>query len=246
MALSKQILSNLPEFIQIAFHSFTKKREIRRWNKDQYKLSSSPLAIKENIIDRYKTKYQIDTFIETGTSYGDMVWRQRNNFAKIYSIELGTHLAKFAEKRFRKRKHIEIRQGNSNTQLQQVLSQVASKSIIYLDAHYSGPDCVRGYQDCVVSDELPAIIKTNIDHIIIINDAHLYKGERDYPSIEVIRKYILHNYPLSIVKIEDNCIIIELITKAEADGNDELAVINDTKVSSNETIKENVYAVSTD
>lgn len=214
MTLSKKILNILPDSIQNIIHNYKRKVEIRGWNKSD-KTILAPLAIKENIIRKYKELYAIDTFIETGTYYGDMVWRQRNNFNRIYSIELGIDLAHFSEQRFKNKDHITIIQGDSGKKLPLVLNNISTKAIIFLDAHYSGFDSVRGNKDCAVSDELPSILRSEQDHIIIISDAHLFKGERDYPTIDAIHRYILSPFPKSKISIEDDCIIIELVTNNE-------------------------------
>lgn len=210
MPLFKHIISLLPESLQATYHSYIRVIEKKSWYK-KGKNSSIPLSVKEDIISTYKSKYNIKIFLETGTHYGDMIWRQRNNFDKIYSIELSTDLVDFSKKRFKKSQNIIIVQGDSGRKISEILTQISEPIIIYLDAHYLGKDAVRGYKDCAVVDELPVILKTEINHIIIINDAHLFNGERDYPSFDSISRYIQTICPYSSINIENDCIVIELI-----------------------------------
>ena len=222
MALYKRILSLLPDFVQNTYQTYIRAIEKRSWDKAGKK-TQVPKCVKEDIILKYKRKYNITIFLETGTNYGDMTWRQRNNFDKIYSIELGADLAEFSRKRFRNNEHIEIVQGDSGRKISEVLNRISEPAILYLDAHYSGKDAVRGYKDCAVGDELPAILKTNTDHIIIIDDAHLFTEERDYPSIESISRYIQTTRPQSIINLENNCIVIELIS-SETEKNEDVCI----------------------
>lgn len=214
MTLCKRIISSLPDFIQRTYHSYRIAVEKRRWNKKENAIDI-PLCAKEDIISKYRIRHSIRIFIETGTNYGDMVWRQRNNFEEIYSIELATDLANFSTKRFRNKENIKIIQGDSGKIIARILDEINEPAILYLDAHYLGKNAVRGYKDCAISDELPVILSTGINHIIIINDAHLFKGERDYPSLDSISRYVRTACPESSINVENNCIVIELFFNKE-------------------------------
>jgi len=222
MALYKRIISLLPDFLQTTYHSYRRTVEKRSWNNKE-NITHVPLCAKEDIISNYRIKYNIKFFVETGTNYGDMIWRQRNNFDQIYSIELATELVDFSTKRFRNNKNIKIIQGDSGKKLSDILDEISEPAIIYLDAHYWGKNAVRGYKDCAVGDELPIILKTGFEHIIIINDAHLFNGERDYPTIDSISRYIHTTYPDSKIDIENNCIVIELIS-SKTESNEDICI----------------------
>lgn len=209
MASAKRYLSMLPEFLQKAYHSYKKKAQKKKWNK-QGKPIPVPHTIKQEIVLEYKDKYNIDILIETGTYLGDMVWAQRNNFSRIYSIELSKELVQKVSRRFKKKSHIEIIHGNSGKILEEIIPKITDQAIFWLDAHYSGGITARGEKDCPVYDELKAILSSEIEHIILIDDAQYFIGERDYPTIEGVSTYVLNSFPNSDIKVEKDCIIIEL------------------------------------
>ena len=209
MPSSKKHISILPEFIQKIYLSFKNKTQLSKWNKQGHS-GIVPHVIKQNRILQFKKLYDINILVETGTYLGDMVWAQRNNFDQVFSIELDRRLATSAQKRFMKNKNITIIEGDSGKVLPKLIPQITEKAIFWLDAHYSGGITARGEKDCPILDELKTILSTQIEHIILIDDARHFIGERDYPTIEGISAYIQYIYPNSILNIEHDCITIEL------------------------------------
>lgn len=216
MSLSKRIFSLLPEFIQEIYSSYKSKIQTFRWNRSG-KMGPVPHAIKQEIIVRYKNKYNISTLVESGTYMGDMVWAQRNNFNKIYSIELDKELFSFSKRRFKKNPHIMILSGDSGKIMPTLIKELSEKSIFWLDGHYSGGITARGEKDSPIIDEIKAILSSKVDHILIIDDARDFTGQRDYPSIEGLSAYILQSHPTSAIHVENDVIIVELGRKHEED-----------------------------
>jgi len=93
---------------------------------------------KRAIILAYKNKFKSSIFVETGTFLGDTIQSLSTEFDKLYSIELSDELARKAQKRFSNEKHIKIIQGNSDVILKDVLKELQTQSIFWLDGHYSG------------------------------------------------------------------------------------------------------------
>lgn len=211
MSFSKRILSSMPEFIQKAYSSYNNKIQLARWNKNGQPLPV-PHAIKQNIINKYRNKHSINTLVESGTYWGDMVWAQRNNFEKIYSIELSKELVLFNRKRFKKYPNIEIILGDSGKILPTLIKELDEKTLFWLDGHYSGEDSARGDKDCPVAEEVKAILSTEIEHVIVMSDARCFTGQRDFPTLEGISSYITNTYPQSLIRTENDCIIVELKT----------------------------------
>lgn len=209
MPSPKKYVSLLPEFIQKIYLSYKNKYQLSYWNK-QGRSIPVPHVVKQNIVLKYKNMYDIDILFETGTYLGDMVWAQRNNFDKIYSIELDKLLAESAKKRFRRDKNITIFQGDSGKILPKIVSSINEKTIFWLDAHYAGGITARGEKDCPVYEELRGILSTNLEHVILIDDARYFIGERDYPTIEGVSSFVLKFFPNSNISFENDCICIEL------------------------------------
>ena len=169
-----------------------------------------PHIVKQELITEYKNKHHISVLIESGTYLGDMVWAQQDNFDKIYTIELSLSLHKLAQKRFRKKPHIHVLQGDSGKVMAIIVKEITSKAIFWLDGHYSGGITARGDKDCPIWEELKAIFSTNTEHIILIDDARLFIGERDYPSLSGVKTFILEQYPNSKIEVKNDSIIVEL------------------------------------
>lgn len=91
-----------------------------------------------------------------------------------------------------------------------IVKEITSKAIFWLDGHYSGGITARGDKDCPIWEELKAIFSTNTEHIILIDDARLFIGERDYPSLSGVKTFILEQYPNSKIEIKNDSIIVEL------------------------------------
>lgn len=209
MPTSKRLFNALPAFIQRIYHSKKNKSQISKWIK-QGKPIPAPHAIKQELVTKYAKKHNISTLVESGTYLGDMIWAQQNNFQKIYTIELSRFLWKSAKQRFKKSTHIEFIYGDSGKIMPTLIRDLPEKSLFWLDGHYSGGITARGDKDCPITEEVKAILSSNIEHVLLIDDARYFIGERDYPTIKGLSAYILSIYPKSSIAMENDCIIVEL------------------------------------
>ncbi len=174
---------------------------IRKKKNDQKQLAEwkqngcpapSPHIVKQITIQEYREKYQYKLLVETGTYLGDMVEAQKNTFSKIISIELGIDLFNKATRRFRKYKHITILHGDSGDVLPKILPEINEPAIFWLDGHYSSGITAKGNKNCPIFEELDAILSDDeLNHVLLIDDARLFIGKGDYPTIEELEKYIL-------------------------------------------------------
>ena len=147
--------------------------------------------IKQYLIHEIRKKYNYNLFIETGTYLGDMVEVQRNHFSKVYSIELGTHLYNDAVQRFKNFDNVEILHGDSGKILKKLINKINEPAIFWLDGHYSEGITARGEKDCPIYEELNGIFQgTPLPHIFLIDDARLFVGKNDYPTLAELKDYI--------------------------------------------------------
>jgi hypothetical protein len=73
-----------------------------------------------------------------------------------------------------------------------------------LDGHYSGFETAKGDLETPIKLELEIILNSEYEHVILIDDARLFIGENDYPTIEELKKYILSkNNSLTVNIIDD-------------------------------------------
>jgi len=192
------------------FKSIFKKKEVinheeqlAEWEKNG-RPSPPPHIVKQMVIEEYRKKFQTNILVETGTYLGDMVEAQRNHFEKIYSIELSDKLFKRAKKRFNAYTHISILHGDSGIVLNKLINEIDKPALFWLDGHYSGGITAKAEKECPVPDELEAILKSSLPHIILIDDARLFNGTHDYPTVEEIKSIITNNGRNYLLEVKDD------------------------------------------
>jgi len=145
--------------------------------------------------------------VETGTYLGDMVEAMRSGFQNVYSIELNGDLHKLAKIRFSRCGNVHLIQGDSGIAMDSILSHIKSPTIFWLDGHYSSGSTSKGVLNTPIERELVSIQNHELSgqHAILIDDARLFDGTNDYPTIERV-KTLMSNYNSIIV--QDDIIII--------------------------------------
>jgi len=181
------------------------KEQLAEWEKNGKPLPP-PHIVKQMAIEEYRTKFPTEILVETGTYLGEMVEAQRDHFKKIYSIELSKKLFNRARKRFKDHLHVKILQGDSGTVLNTLINEIGTPALFWLDGHYSEGITAKGEKECPVPEELNAILKSSLPHIILIDDAQLFNGTHDYPTIEQIIEIIRSNNRQYLVEIKDDII----------------------------------------
>jgi hypothetical protein len=184
------------------------QEQLNEWEKSG-RTSPPPHIVKQMAIDEYQKKFNTKILVETGTYLGDMVEAQRDRFEKIYSVELSKKLFQRAVKRFKSYSHINILNGDSGIVLNKILPEISSPALFWLDGHYSEGITAKGVKECPVVEELQAILKSDLYHIILIDDARLFNGTHDYPTLNEIRELIKKSNRHYSLTVKDD--IIRLI-----------------------------------
>jgi hypothetical protein len=145
-----------------------------------------PHLVKQRTVRAYAGKYHLPVFVETGTYRGDMVEAVKRDFAQVYSIELGAELHRLAQKRFESDRQVTILQGDSGEVLRGLLQRIDRPALFWLDSHYSDADTARSALITPIRSELDHILAHPLAprHVILIDDARLFTGEDDYPTLE--------------------------------------------------------------
>lgn len=174
-----------------------------------FPLDHPPQEVKAEKITKLQKESGYSVFIETGTYKGDMIESQKNNFVLLYSIELGSMLAKRARKRFSRQSHVHIYQGDSAKLLGRILTNVGKPCIFWLDAHYSGGVTAKNTQNTPIMAELKVILSSKkLHHIILIDDARLFTGKNDYPTMTALKKLVRTSRPEARIYRADDMICI--------------------------------------
>jgi len=208
----RRINRYIPIRIQNYFYerkeAFLNQVEYTHWESNGYPIPP-PHSAKQMIIQKYAKQNSCDILIETGTYLGDTVYSQRKNFSQIISIELSSRLFKAAQNRFKDHSHIKILYGNSGKVLPEIMPGIATRSLFWLDGHYSSGKTARGERESPIFEELQAIFSNNeLCHVILIDDARLFNGKRDYPTIEELKTYIYEKNPDYKIILESDILIL--------------------------------------
>lgn len=171
------------------------KRELREWEQSGRPVPPPP-GVKRKILSAYGRAFGPKIMIETGTFQGDTTYALRDQFERIFSIELSSALAELARNRFRSFPQIRIFEGDSAEILPTLMRELSGPCLFWLDGHYSGGITARGTIDTPVMSELETILAHGVkDHVILIDDARLFVGADGYPAIEELREFIKQRRP---------------------------------------------------
>lgn len=138
-----------PQSLQFLVHW---KREVVGWTRylhwiDTGKSAPTPNIYKTNTLKSYGRRYQLRTFVETGTLYGETTKAVCSYFERVVTIELDLNLYRQATKRFRSNSKIDCVYGDSAWMLPEVLHSINQPALFWLDGHYSAGITARGVKD---------------------------------------------------------------------------------------------------
>jgi len=150
-------------------------------------------ALKLELLKNLQSIFSLRVFVETGTYLGSTVEQAVNIFENIYSIELSPFLARQAQSKFKKQKHITILCGDSSSIFRNLLPKIDSRILFYLDGHYSGGITAKGSMNTPILSELAAIRDSGISNAIILIDD--IRGFQDSCYPEKIVNTCLEGYP---------------------------------------------------
>lgn len=204
--MKEQHLIKLSTFFP-SLRTFFNKVIIRQW-KNNGSPEPSPHAHKQETIKAYARQFNLNTLVETGTYLGDMMVAQAQNFRRLYSIELSDELAKRAQIRLSKYKHITILQGDSGKVLHELMPTFNEPCLLWLDGHYSAGITAKGEKECPVFEELDAIMHHPQHHIVLIDDARLFIGKNDYPTLEELMEYVKRAPKKYVMSVSEDIIRI--------------------------------------
>lgn len=166
-----------------------------------------PHFIKQEIIQDYQNRFEYNVLVETGTYLGEMVEAQKNYFNKIISIELSEKLYADAKQKFSNDGNVFIVHGDSGKIMPKVISTLNEPAIFWLDGHYSAGITAKGEKECPIFEELHAIFNgKKLKHVILIDDARLFNGTNDYPTIQELREYVHKFDSTYTISVEDDII----------------------------------------
>lgn len=205
----RKLAALLPPFLEKAVYRNYFFRQHKRWRAEGDGGAVSHYS-KQKLIEKTAADHGLHTLIETGTYLGDMVFAMQDRFDTIISIELSERFYQKAVRRFKGFKQVTLLQGDSGLVLQQTVPQLSGAALFWLDGHYSGGLTAKGEKECPVYEELAAILASSYPHVLLIDDARLFVGKNDYPTLEELTAFIHRYRPKATVHLENDAIIVKL------------------------------------
>jgi hypothetical protein len=201
----RKLLALLPPQLEKNYYKKFFIKEHKEWEEKGKPLPVSNFS-KQEVLRTFQKKYQVKILVETGTYLGDTLYTLSSDFQRLYSIELSTHYYQLAKRRFKNFSQIQLLQGDSGAVLKELVPTLDAPAIFWLDGHYSGGLTAKGEKECPVFEELSSIFSSPFSHLIFIDDARLFIGENDYPTIERLKHFTQLNKPDYQFYIENDCI----------------------------------------
>ncbi len=158
------------------------------WRKNQHRL---PTILKRRVIASYAQRYQLNTFVESGTYLGGTVAFMRKHCDQVYSVEFQPHLAIAAQRRFAGDQDIHIFQGDGSQCMPRIVPELRGPALFWLDGHFEPGTTRDGEIACPTLQEMSAALgDARYTHIVLVDDAHDFRGAGGYPTLDELRTFI--------------------------------------------------------
>ena len=192
------------------YHAYRRSRQpadLRRWLRTG-KTGPVPHLAKQAVLRAMHDRYRLPVLVETGTYLGDMVYAMHGVFEQIYSIELSPDLHRRALHRFRRMPAIHLLLGDSGQVLGQLVEKLQRGTVFWLDGHFSGGATAMGGSATPVMQEVSAIMRLTIPFVVLIDDASLFNGSGDYPTLAALAAHAEAIRPGTTLSVADDIISI--------------------------------------
>jgi hypothetical protein len=140
--------------VQAAFNLI----HVFQWIKNGY-VSPSPHFVKQAVLIRNSIKSA--AWVETGTYLGSTTKKLQKLGCRVISIEPQSEYYSYNQKKFRKRKNVELLHGTSEAIFPSLIPSLNGDFNFWLDGHFSGGDTFKGTSDTPILNELQ-VIEDNI------------------------------------------------------------------------------------
>jgi len=163
---------------------------------------------KKRRIKRLALEHGCETFIETGTFYGQMVNFARGVFRKVISVEIYPPFHRENAAQFARHPDVHILLGDSGKNLPEAICMASGRILFWLDGHYSGSGTGIGDKVSPIIEELRLIAGAGRkDHCIVIDDRRLFTGSDGYPTLDVTIAELKAINPDYEIAADGDCIV---------------------------------------
>ena len=92
--------------------------------------------------------------------------------------------------------------------MKEVIKYLQEPTLFWLDGHYSSGITAKTDKNTPILEELKTIFTSPYNHGILIDDARLFTGKEDYPSIDELCLLVKGYAPERTVEVADDIIRI--------------------------------------
>jgi hypothetical protein len=132
-----------------------------------------------------RDKYNLKTCVETGTFFGNSTSWAAGHFETVVTIEIDQGYQSEALKRCQEYSNIQFVLGDSRTMLPSITKQLTEPALFWLDAHAvvrrSRPVPSQICSNPLL-EEINIINQSEIQHIILVDDAHFWPDKSEIQS----------------------------------------------------------------
>jgi hypothetical protein len=166
-----------------------------------------PDILKRRAISSYARRYKLGTFVESGTYLGGTVAFMREYCDQLYSVEYQPHLAKAAQERFAHDPAIHIFHGDGSHWIPRIVAELREPALFWLDGHFAAGTARAGEVACPTLAEISAALAdTRYPHVLLIDDAHEFKGDDGYPTLDALQQSIHSIRPNVAIEVRNNIV----------------------------------------
>ncbi|MEO6682253.1 MAG: class I SAM-dependent methyltransferase [Ginsengibacter sp.] len=169
-------------------------------------------SLPKEIVLEFKNEAKFQNFIETGTYKGGSSYWAARHFDNVYTIEIDPEISKATASRPECPENIEFLVGNSKDVLPELVENIHSPSLFWLDGHWCNISEVGKDMECPLIDEIKAL-KNFQSSVILIDDARAFLGplppphdDSQWPRIDEIILLLKAQFPDNLVTIADDVI----------------------------------------
>ena len=150
-----------------------------------------PHAVKADVLRRYAAAYHLRVLVETGTQRGNMLAELKDEFVRLYSVEIVPEVFAAARRRFRHDPQIELFCGDSATVLPQIIARLDEPALFWLDGHHFPQKSPSGKQVTPILAELAHLFAApRLGHVVVIDDIRLFEESTGYPALATVLDYV--------------------------------------------------------
>lgn len=166
----------------------------------------SPHLLKQMTVLATAKAYNLDTLVETGTYYGEMVAAMRKHFRSISTIEFDSRFYALARSMFAKYPHIRLLHGDSAMWIPKLLMDIHEPCLFWLDGGYFIWDAKEGSNNRLMT-EIDAILSHPVKgHVVLLDDARGLNGTHGTPRLEDFIRTIQEKYPERRIEVRHDIV----------------------------------------